>query len=86
MSAPPLPVFRQEEIQGAKGPCKVYSGLCAGVQTFNGVVLVVMAADAKSLIDAIREISPDTKINPALFVPASLVHDKFIQREEDEEL
>lgn len=84
MSAPAVPGFRHEIVQGAKGPCKSYSGQVAAVQTFNGIPVIVMAASRSALVDVLKEISPNTRINPALFIPASLIHDKYIQREDNE--
>lgn len=74
--------IKHETIQGLTGPCKAYSGMAAAITTFNGTPVVILAADGKSLLNVIQEISPTTKVSPALFVPASIVADDYIDREE----
>lgn len=84
--ANPVPDFLHEIIEGASGPCKVYSGTVTAITTFNGVPVILMAASRSALVDAIKEVSPNTKIDPSLFMPASLIHDRYIKRNKDEEL
>ena len=80
--ADPVPDFLHEIIDGASGPCKAYSGMVAAIRTFNGHPLIIMAATRSALIQAIAEISPTTKVNAELFMPASIVHDRFVKRKE----
>ncbi len=83
-TAPPPPEFKPEIIQGATGPARAYSGIATALRTFNGTTVIVMAASRSALVDAVREINPATQVNPALFMPANLIHDRHIQREDDE--
>ena len=84
MSAPAsrAAAIKHETIQGPTGPCKAYSGMAAAVTTFNGTPVVILAANGTALVDVIQEISPNTKVSPALFVPAVIVADDYIDREE----
>lgn len=82
--ANPVPDFLHEIIEGASGPCKVYSGTVAAVSTFNGIPVIVMAASRSALVDVIKEISPNTRVDPSLFLPASLIHDRYIKRKDEE--
>ncbi len=84
MNAPtPLAAkIKHETIQGITGPCKAYSGMAAAITTFNGTPVVILAANGAALLNAVQEISPTTKVSPALFVPASIVADDYIDREE----
>ncbi len=75
-------VIKHETIQGLTGPCKAYSGMAAAVTTFNGTHVVILAANGTDLVDAIREVSPTTKVSPALFVPAVIVADHYVDRDE----
>jgi hypothetical protein len=79
-----VPQFLHETIEGANGPCKVYSGTVAAVSTFNGIPVIVMAASRSALVDVIKEISPNTRVDPSLFLPASLIHDRYIKRKDEE--
>ena len=79
-----VPQFLHEIIEGASGPCKVYSGTVAAVSTFNGIPVIVMAASRSALVDVIKEISPNTRVDPSLFLPASLIHDRYIKRKDEE--
>jgi len=74
--------IKHETIQGLTGPCKAYSGIAAAVTTFNGTPVVILAANGAALIDVIHEVSPNTKVSPALFVPAVIVADDYVDREE----
>ncbi len=74
--------IKHETIQGLTGPCKAYSGLAAAVTTFNGTPVVILAANGAALVAAVQEISPTTKVSPALFVPAVIVADDYVDREE----
>ena len=74
--------IKHETIQGLTGPCKAYSGMAAAVTTFNGTPVVILAANGTALVDVIQEISPNTKVSPALFVPAVIVADAYVDREE----
>ena len=74
--------IKHETIQGLTGPCKAYSGMAAAITTFNGTPVVILAANGTALVDVIQEISPNTKVSPALFVPAVIVADDYIDREE----
>ena len=74
--------IKHETIQGLTGPCKAYSGMAAAITTFNGTPVVILAANGAALLNAVQEISPTTKVSPALFVPASIVADDYIDREE----
>lgn len=78
------PAFVHETIEGANGPCKAYSGMAAAIQTFNGIPVVILAGSSAALLDAIKEISPTTKVQPSLFMPASIIHDAFIKRQDNE--
>jgi hypothetical protein len=78
-----IPQFTHEVIEGANGPCRAYTGIAAAITTFNGVPVIVMAASRSALVDVIKEISPNTNINPALFLPGSIIHDAHVRRKED---
>lgn len=82
--ADPVPDFLHEVIEGASGPCKAYSGMVTAIRTFNGHPVIIMAATRPALIEAIREIAPTIKLNVDLFVPASIVHDRFVKRKESD--
>jgi hypothetical protein len=56
--------------------------MAAAVTTFNGTPVVILAANGAALVDVIREVSPNTKVSPALFVPAVIVADDYVDREE----
>lgn len=79
--ATPLPDFIHEVIDGAS-PCKAYSGIAAAVRTFHGTPVILVAATRSQLIDAIKEINPQTKIDASLFMPAGVIHDRHIKRKE----
>jgi hypothetical protein len=76
--------FHRETIEGAQGPCPAYSGMISAVETFNGKPIIVMAASMVELLDVIREINPNVKPNPALCMPASVIHDQYIKRKDNE--
>ncbi len=82
--ATPVPDFAHEVIEGAQGPCKAYAGMVAAIRTFNGTPLIVMAATRSALVDAIKEINPQTTVDTSLFMPASIIHDRFIKRKDGE--
>lgn len=84
MSTPLPSVFTHEIIDGASGPAHAYSGVVSGITTFNGVPIIVMAATRSALVDVIKEISPNTVIDASLFMRASIIHDKYIKRKDDE--
>lgn len=79
----PIPDFTHEVIEGVNGPCKAYTGVCAAITTYNGVPVILMAASRSALVDVIKEINPNTKIDPSLFLPGSIIHDSHIRRKED---
>lgn len=78
------PEFRHEVIQGIKGPAKAYTGMAAGIKSFNGIPVIVVAASRSALVDVMREINPNTQVDTSLFMPASVIHDRHIKREDDE--
>ncbi len=82
MPKPIPPEFLRETIEGASGPCVAYSGMGAAIATFNGIPIIVLAASRSALVDVIKEINPDTKIDPAGFHPASIIHDRYIKRKD----
>lgn len=82
--ADPVPSFLHEVIEGANGPCNAYSGTVAAITTYNGIPVIVMAASRSALVDVIKEISPNTRVDPSLFLPASLIHDRYIKRKDEE--
>lgn len=79
-----VPDFHHEIIEGAHGPCKSYSGIAAAIRTFNGTPVILMAATRSALVDAIKEINPNTKVNTDAFIPASIIHDHYIKRKDNE--
>lgn len=76
--------FIHEIIEGASGPCKAYSGVATAIKTFNGLEVIVMAGTRSALLDAIKEINPTTTVDPSLFLPASIIHDSFIKRKDND--
>lgn len=83
--SPPLPgVFTHEIIDGASGPAHAYSGHASGITTFNGVPVIILAATRSALVDAIKEINPNITIDASLFMRASIIHNQYIKRKDDE--
>jgi hypothetical protein len=81
----PLPKeFTHEIIDGASGPCKAYRGHVAAFTTFNGIPVILMAATRSALVDAIKEINPQERIDPSLFLKATVIHDSYIKRKDEE--
>jgi hypothetical protein len=78
-----VPSFTSEPIEGCE-PCKAYRGHVAAISTYNGVPIIVMAASRSALVDVIKEINPNITISPALFMPASIVHDSYVKRIDDD--
>jgi hypothetical protein len=76
--------FVFEIIEGVSGPCKAYSGVATALRTFNGLEVIIMTSTRSALLDAIKEINPTTAVNPSLFRPASLIHDSFIKRKDND--
>jgi hypothetical protein len=75
-----IPSFTSEPIDGC-APCKAYRGQVAAITTYNGIPIIVMAASRSALVDVIKEISPNTLVSPALFMPATIIHDNYVRRE-----
>lgn len=83
--SPPLPqVFTHEIIEGASGPCKAYSGHVSAITTFNGIPVILMAATRSALVDAMKEINPSINVDASLFIKASVIHDSYVKRKDDE--
>lgn len=76
--------FAHEVIQGANGPCKAYSGVAAAIRSFGGVEVIILAGSRSALVDVMKEINPTTIVDPSLFMPASIIHDRYIKREDNE--
>lgn len=77
--------IRHEVIQGATGPCRAYSGTAMAGRTKQGVEFVLMAGSSEDLIALARRLLPtDPEPDPAGFYPVSLIHDRHIQREDEE--
>lgn len=74
----------RETIEGASGPAGAYSGMVAAMETFNGRPIIVMAANLRDLLDVMREINPNVKPSAALCMPASVIHDRYIQRKDND--
>lgn len=73
MSTPQvIPEFVSSTIHGAEA-CRCYRGHAAGITTFNGVPVILLAASKSTLVDAIKEISPNTRIDPTLFRQAAII-------------
>lgn len=74
--------FLKEEIKGAR-PCKSYHGYATAVLTYNGTPVVVMAATHHELKKVCMEIcQPNVKIEATKFIPANLIHDQYIIRDD----
>lgn len=67
-----IPEFEPSTIRGAEA-CRCYRGHAAGITTFNGVPVIIMTATKATLVDAIKEISPNTRIDPTLFRQAAII-------------
>lgn len=76
--------FVHEIIEGAHGPCKAYSGVAAAVRSFGGIEVIVLAGSRSALVDVIKELNPTTVVDPSGFMPASIIHDHFIKRKDNE--
>ena len=76
--------FLRETIDGITGPCASYHGMVAAISTPGGKQIVVMAADLASLVAACREIAPTIVLNTAMCDPASIVHDRYVIRKDNE--
>lgn len=76
--------FLQETIEGLSGPCSSYHGMVAAIETPQGQQVIVMAGDLQSLIKACREISPSIILNTSMCAPASIVHDQYVVRKDNE--
>lgn len=77
--------IKREVILGASGPCHAYSGTAMAGRTKQGVEFVLMASNSEDLIALARRLLPtDPEPDPAGFYPVSLIHDRHIQREDEE--
>lgn len=84
MAAKPVSAVRHETIKGAMGPCKAYSGIATSIETFNGLQVIILAGTRSALLDAVKEINPNVQVDVSLFMPASIIADKHIDREDNE--
>lgn len=76
--------FKQEIIEGVTGPCKAYAGMTTAIRTFNGNIVIIMAANRAALRAVAKELNPDAVIDSNLFLPAVLVHDMYVNRKDNE--
>lgn len=76
--------FINEIVEGANGPCKAYSGVAAAIKSFGGIEVIILAGSRSALVDVIKELNPTTIVDPSLFMPASIIHDRYIKRNDNE--
>lgn len=74
--------FLKEKIDGANA-CESYHGIATALTTYNGTAVVIMARNHRELMQACREIChPDQKLDSNRFIPANIIHDAYIIRED----
>lgn len=80
--------FRHGTIEKVETPCKAYSGYVAAVRTYNGIPVIVMAESKTKLIDAVRELNPNVKIDLTMCHPGAVIHERHVVHsiDDDEEL
>lgn len=70
-----------EIIEGARGPCKAYSGLAVALHHKDHDV-IVMAGSRAALAEIVHKLSPNLSINPAGVYPVTLIHDQYVIRKD----
>lgn len=83
MTRPVPPEIPKVEIEGITQNCKAYVGVASGLQTFNGVPVLLVASSATRLIDAMKELNPAFTPNVALFERVCLISEQFVNKADE---
>lgn len=54
------------------------------METFNGCQIIVMAADINDLLTVMKEINPNVTPDRTLCMPASVIHDRYVKRKDND--